>query len=167
MRNGWKKAGGQPVQNRELIHYLYTLFDLRKVIGQDVQLIHIKGHVGHLGNEMADRQANLGTTLPEIPEEPDWAAMRKEVEQRIQNLSSEISKTQTQGASSTNGTTSSAAAVQNTTAPRPPPRNATTETQPSTANVTYSAQLTEDDLYVCIFALVQFFLLMFCALDGR
>ncbi|KLO13418.1 ribonuclease H-like protein [Schizopora paradoxa] len=147
LRNGWRKTGGQPVQNKELIHYLSTLLDLRKAIGQDVKLIHIKGHAGHLGNEMADRQANIGSTLPEIPEEPDWAAMRKVLEQRIQNLSSEILQTQTQGASSSNGVTNSAAIQQNTTVSRSSSTNGTTETQSSAANATFSAQLTEDDYY--------------------
>ncbi len=50
---------------------------------------------------MADRQANIGATMEEIPEEPDWEAKRKEVELRIQNLGNEIA--QMQGPSTANG----------------------------------------------------------------
>ena len=60
-----------------------SLLELRQVLNQTVQLQYIKGHAGHEGNEGADRQANLGATEPEIPDEPDWDAKRELVEARI------------------------------------------------------------------------------------
>jgi len=101
INNGWRKADGEPVSNKELIHYLKTLLNLREALGQNVDLEYVKGHAGIEGNEMADRQANIGATMEEIPEEPDWEAKRKEVELLIQNLGNEI--TQMQGPSTTNG----------------------------------------------------------------
>lgn len=52
-RNGWQTANKQPVQNKELWQALDLL-----VHRYSIEWHWIKGHSGHLGNEMADRLAN-------------------------------------------------------------------------------------------------------------
>lgn len=52
-RNGWQTANKQPVQNKELWQALDLL-----VHQYAIEWHWIKGHSGHLGNEMADRLAN-------------------------------------------------------------------------------------------------------------
>lgn len=101
---------------------------------------------------MADMQANIGATKPEIPDEPDWAAMRVTVELRIRNLSNE--KLQTQGTSTANGISNSAGTRQgrDLASTRSSTLNVTAaSTQNAAANVTFVAQLTEDDTYVRLF----------------
>ncbi|WP_323596948.1 ribonuclease HI [Aliarcobacter butzleri] len=52
-KNGWSKKGGE-IKNLELIqeaHYLY------EKIKSKIEIIHVKGHSGIEGNELADRMA--------------------------------------------------------------------------------------------------------------
>lgn len=91
LKNNFKTASGEPVKNAPLIRYLSALLDLRAREGQKVtastlpqlcrvytpfqiHLQYIKGHAGHEGNEGADRQANIGATMPLEPER-DWEAL--------------------------------------------------------------------------------------------
>lgn len=54
---GWKKADGKPVLNQELWQQLDQLCQNRVIDWQ-----WVKGHAGHMGNETADKLANLGVT---------------------------------------------------------------------------------------------------------
>lgn len=54
-RSGWKVANGQPVKNQDL---LMQIDELRRNI--DVKFIHVDGHCGIYGNEMADQLACRG-----------------------------------------------------------------------------------------------------------
>lgn len=55
-RNGWTRSKGQPIENlpliKELYNYLITDFFKSKV-----KVIKVKGHSGHVGNELADALA--------------------------------------------------------------------------------------------------------------
>jgi ribonuclease HI len=52
-KKGWKKAGGE-IKNLELIQDMYALYE---GIRLHVQLLHVNGHVGVEGNELADRMS--------------------------------------------------------------------------------------------------------------
>ncbi len=52
-KKGWKKAGGE-IKNLELIQDMYALYE---GIKDRVQLLHVNGHVGVEGNELADRMS--------------------------------------------------------------------------------------------------------------
>lgn len=47
---GWKKADGKPVLNKD---YWQRLYELKQQL-PSVQVLWIKGHSGHIGNELAD-----------------------------------------------------------------------------------------------------------------
>ena len=49
---GWSKKGG-PIKNLELVQKAYKLYGESKA-----ELIWVRGHVGHEGNELADEWAN-------------------------------------------------------------------------------------------------------------
>ncbi|KAI8906010.1 ribonuclease H-like domain-containing protein, partial [Gorgonomyces haynaldii] len=51
-KRGWTKADGKAVLNVDLWKRLDTIYDKHKH-----QIVHVKGHVGNHGNEMADRLA--------------------------------------------------------------------------------------------------------------
>jgi ribonuclease HI len=51
-RNGWRTAGRKPVANRAAIEEVDGL-----LAGRDVQWRHVKGHSGHLLNEVVDKHA--------------------------------------------------------------------------------------------------------------
>lgn len=58
---GWTKKGGE-IKNLELVKEVYAAYQM----GQ-AELIWVRGHVGHEGNELADQWANkarAGATLP-------------------------------------------------------------------------------------------------------
>ncbi|KAL0066624.1 hypothetical protein AAF712_006428 [Marasmius tenuissimus] len=68
--NNWTKTGtdyrtrkGQLVKNSDLISYAATLLSCREMLGQKVELVHVRGHRGIEGNEEADKLANLGSKL--------------------------------------------------------------------------------------------------------
>lgn len=54
-RRGWTKDGGE-IKNLEIIKKIYELHQLLK---KDVKLLHVNGHVGVEGNELADRMSIL------------------------------------------------------------------------------------------------------------
>jgi len=54
-KKGWKKAGGE-IKNLELIQDMYAFY---QEVKNDVQVLHVNGHVGVEGNELADRMSIL------------------------------------------------------------------------------------------------------------
>jgi len=54
-KKGWKKPGGE-IKNLELIQ---TMFALHQKIKDRIQVLHVNGHVGVQGNELADRMSIL------------------------------------------------------------------------------------------------------------
>lgn len=52
-KNGWSKKGGE-IKNLELIIEAHTLYEKLK---NKIEIIHVKGHSGIEGNELADRMA--------------------------------------------------------------------------------------------------------------
>lgn len=68
---GWKRSNGEDVQNKDLIRRLEREMRARK---PRPKLVHVKGHAGTYGNEMADRLATQGATLPDVPES-QWEEM--------------------------------------------------------------------------------------------
>ena len=54
-KKGWKKQGGE-IKNLELIK---SLFALHQTLKDDIQVLHVNGHVGVEGNELADRMSIL------------------------------------------------------------------------------------------------------------
>lgn len=61
-RNGWKTATGQPVQNKDLIVQLDDRLCARV---PRPKLEYVKAHAGIDGNEIVDRMAKYGASLPE------------------------------------------------------------------------------------------------------
>jgi len=54
-KKGWKKAGGE-IKNLELIK---AMFALHQQLKDKIQVLHVNGHVGVEGNELADRMSIL------------------------------------------------------------------------------------------------------------
>jgi ribonuclease HI len=54
-KKGWTKAGGE-IKNLDLIK---LMFDLHQQIKDEVAILHVNGHVGVEGNELADRMSIL------------------------------------------------------------------------------------------------------------
>ena len=54
-KKGWKKAGGE-IKNLELIK---EMFALHQQLKDKIQVLHVNGHVGVEGNELADRMSIL------------------------------------------------------------------------------------------------------------
>ena len=52
-KKGWKKAGGE-IKNLELIK---QMFALHQTLKDKIQVLHVNGHVGVEGNELADRMS--------------------------------------------------------------------------------------------------------------
>lgn len=52
-KKGWKKAGGE-IKNLELIKQMFVLHQQLK---DKIQVLHVNGHVGVEGNELADRMS--------------------------------------------------------------------------------------------------------------
>lgn len=80
--NDFRKPDGSPVKNKEILRYLAALLELRHVKKQKVQFVHVRGHIGIEGNEGADYQANLGSTMEERIER-DWDEERENVRRKI------------------------------------------------------------------------------------
>ena len=54
-KKGWKKAGGE-IKNLELIK---EMFALHQQLKDKIQVLHVNGHVGVEGNELADRMSMI------------------------------------------------------------------------------------------------------------
>ena len=54
-KKGWKKAGGE-IKNLELIQGMFALYQALK---SNLEILHVNGHVGVEGNELADRMSIL------------------------------------------------------------------------------------------------------------
>lgn len=54
-KKGWKKAGGE-IKNLDLIQEMFVLY---KDLKSQLQILHVNGHVGVEGNELADRMSIL------------------------------------------------------------------------------------------------------------
>jgi ribonuclease HI len=52
-KKGWKKQGGE-IKNLEIIQVMFALYSKLK---KSVQVLHVNGHVGVEGNELADRMS--------------------------------------------------------------------------------------------------------------
>ncbi|KAK0466325.1 ribonuclease H-like domain-containing protein [Desarmillaria tabescens] len=74
--NDFMTAKGTPVENAPLIRYLARLLERSDRLGRKINLEYVQGHMGIEGNEAADRQANIGATLPEVPER-NWENLEK------------------------------------------------------------------------------------------
>lgn len=59
VRNGWRRADGEPVKNSDIWKRLHAL-RLKMLDMMTVQFTWVKGHSGELGNEMADMWATAG-----------------------------------------------------------------------------------------------------------
>jgi ribonuclease HI len=55
-KKGWRKTGGE-IKNLDLIQ---PMFALHRKLGQKVEILHVNGHVGVEGNELADRMSVHG-----------------------------------------------------------------------------------------------------------
>lgn len=54
-KKGWKKSGGE-IKNLDLIKKMFTLY---QVLKSSIKVLHVNGHVGVEGNELADRMSIL------------------------------------------------------------------------------------------------------------
>ncbi|KAK9346088.1 ribonuclease H-like domain-containing protein, partial [Lipomyces starkeyi] len=59
-QNGWRNAKGQQVENADLIKQILDEIEVRRGRGARVKFMYVAGHSGIMGNENADRLANLG-----------------------------------------------------------------------------------------------------------
>jgi ribonuclease HI len=57
-KKGWKKPGGE-IKNLELIQQMFALYQTLK---NELPILHVNGHVGVEGNELADRMSILAIT---------------------------------------------------------------------------------------------------------
>lgn len=60
--NGWKKSDNQIPENLDLIKEYYKIYEK----GYRIDLRKIKGHAGHIGNELADKLATREMTIEEV-----------------------------------------------------------------------------------------------------
>ncbi|KAI9067780.1 ribonuclease H-like protein [Trametes sanguinea] len=80
---GWKTAKGTPVLNVPLIRYAEIMLEERRNFAkQSVEFVKVLGHSGEVGNEGADRLANLGATMPAVPDR-DWEDLIQQVRARM------------------------------------------------------------------------------------
>jgi ribonuclease HI len=69
-RRGWRTAERTPVKNEDLWRRLDELAAAHRV-----EWIWVKGHAGHVGNERADRLANMGITGSHLDAGDDVSGM--------------------------------------------------------------------------------------------
>lgn len=62
-RSNWRTSNGSPVKNVELIQRIHEKLLL---LGDMVKLVHVRGHVGIIGNEMADALASRACTYTTV-----------------------------------------------------------------------------------------------------
>jgi len=73
-KKGWKKPGGE-IKNLELIK---EMFALHQQLKDKIQVLHVNGHVGVEGNELADRMSIVAIEAKEA----DFALYRGELDIR-------------------------------------------------------------------------------------
>lgn len=61
-KNEWRAQSGKPVQNADLVKQILSEMRSYMSLGFTVEFEYIRGHVGHHGNEEADKLANLGAS---------------------------------------------------------------------------------------------------------
>ena len=61
-KKGWKKKTGE-IKNLDLIKLMYALYQQVK---EEVQILHVNGHVGVEGNELADRMSILAIETRDV-----------------------------------------------------------------------------------------------------
>ena len=71
-KKGWKKASGE-IKNLELIKQMFALHQQLK---DQIQVLHVNGHVGVEGNELADRMSIIAIEA----KEPDFALYRGDLD---------------------------------------------------------------------------------------
>jgi len=71
-KNGWTKSGGE-IKNLEIIK---TMFALHQSIKEQVNILHVNGHVGVEGNELADRMSIYAMEQ----REPQFSLYTKEID---------------------------------------------------------------------------------------
>ena len=71
-RKGWTKKGGV-IRNLDLIKEMFALY---QSIEDKVQVLHVNGHVGIEGNELADRMSILAMETQEV----DFTVYREEID---------------------------------------------------------------------------------------
>jgi ribonuclease HI len=71
-KKGWKKAGGE-IKNLELIKQMFALHQQLK---SKIQVLHVNGHVGVEGNELADRMSIIAIG----EKEPDFTRYSGELD---------------------------------------------------------------------------------------
>jgi len=71
-KKGWIKKGGE-IKNLELIKEIFTRYQLLK---DSVQILHVNGHVGVEGNELADRMSMVAIETQEL----DFSLYRNELD---------------------------------------------------------------------------------------
>ncbi|MFT6034364.1 MAG: ribonuclease HI [Arenicella sp.] len=71
-KKGWKKAGGE-IKNLELIKQMFALHQQLK---NKIQVLHVNGHVGVEGNELADRMSIIAIG----EKEPDFTLYNGELD---------------------------------------------------------------------------------------
>ncbi|KAI0365993.1 ribonuclease H-like protein [Pilatotrama ljubarskyi] len=82
-RSGWRSASGRPVLNVLLIKYADALLEERReLVKQSVEFVKVLGHSGEEGNDGADRLANLGATMPPVPDR-DWEDLIRQARARM------------------------------------------------------------------------------------
>ncbi len=70
-KKGWKRPGGE-IKNLDLIKEMFALYQLLK---DKVQILHVNGHVGVEGNELADRMSILAIE----EQEPEFMLYREKL----------------------------------------------------------------------------------------
>jgi ribonuclease HI len=71
-KKGWKKKGGE-IKNLDLIKEMFALY---QELSGGVQVLHVNGHVGVEGNELADRMSMLAIEA----KDPDFCRYRDELD---------------------------------------------------------------------------------------
>ena len=71
-KKGWKKASGE-IKNLELIKQMFALHQQLK---DQIQVLHVNGHVGVEGNELADRMSIIAIG----EKEPDFSLYKGELD---------------------------------------------------------------------------------------
>ncbi|KAI0826962.1 hypothetical protein BC628DRAFT_1338433 [Trametes gibbosa] len=85
-QNGWRTATGKPVSNIPLLKYADVLLqERREFYQQPVTLVKVLAHAGEEGNEGADQLANVGATMPVVPDS-DWEELILRTQARMTSV---------------------------------------------------------------------------------